>query len=197
MTSCRALDSGPGEELLCLAKGHLAALESHDPTPTDQSSCWGCGSTFERRDTLTLQGGGAQELTQASTLMTSSAVNKAALIQASKRRDDVTTSTDGAVSISISRHLFSLSAFTSGTLASPGQGFPEEPHQVLGNPLILSTTPEAGSSATRSWFREVLTQPADLLPQVQPAPLVGDGLQHLLQGSVRLAVLLRWPDSLA
>lgn len=42
-----------------------------------------------------------------------------------------------------------------------------------------------------------LTQSADLLPEVQPGPLVGDGLQHLLQGSVHLAVLLRWPSSLA
>lgn len=41
-----------------------------------------------------------------------------------------------------------------------------------------------------------LTQSADLLPEVQPGPLVGDGLQHLLQGSVHLAVLLRWPSSL-
>lgn len=42
-----------------------------------------------------------------------------------------------------------------------------------------------------------LTESADLLPEVQPVPLVGDGLQHLLQGAVQLAVLLlRWPDSL-
>ena len=42
-----------------------------------------------------------------------------------------------------------------------------------------------------------LTETADLLPKVQPVPLVCDGLQHLLQGAVQLAVvLLRWPDSL-
>lgn len=42
-----------------------------------------------------------------------------------------------------------------------------------------------------------LTQSADLLADVQSVPLVGDGLQHLLQGAVQLSVLLlRWPDSL-
>lgn len=42
-----------------------------------------------------------------------------------------------------------------------------------------------------------LTESADLLPEVQSVPLVGDGLQHLLQGAVQLSVLLlRWPDSL-
>ena len=44
---------------------------------------------------------------------------------------------------------------------------------------------------------EQLTQSADLLADVQSVPLVGDGLQHLLQGAVQLSVLLlRWPDSL-
>lgn len=50
------------------------------------------------------------------------------------------------------------------------------------------------------WIRrspQTLTDAADLLSAVQAAPLVRDGLQHLLQGSVQLPVLLlRGPDSL-
>lgn len=35
-----------------------------------------------------------------------------------------------------------------------------------------------------------LTKPTDLLPNIQAVPLVCDGLQHVLQGPVRLSVLI-------
>lgn len=61
--------------------------------------------------------------------------------------------------------------------------------------------PQLGVSVLKATVNEEetdqLTESADLLPEVQSVPLVGDGLQHLLQGAVQLSVLLlRWPDSL-